>query len=142
MIFITNVGSNFTANELRFIEGISFCRSEWSCSLVWSVSRTHKNASDWSVMILGCPHSFLNFMERTLGEKNIYYNNINFVYWRHVFDCLKLFKCRSYLWLWLCIPVCNDPERQTRTDDCPNINMLIRAGSLNTCTHNHSAYTK
>ena len=32
-------------------------------------------------------------------------------YWRHFFDCLILFKSRSYLWLWLCMPVCNDPER-------------------------------
>lgn len=92
-------GSNFTANELRLLEGLSFCWSKWSCSLVWSVSRTHKNASDWSVMILGCPHSFLNFMERTLGEKNIYYNNINFVYWRHVFDCLKSVLSYEYVWL-------------------------------------------
>jgi hypothetical protein len=111
MIFITNFLSNFTANELRLLEGLSFCRRKWSCSLVWYVSRTHKHPSDWSVMILGCPYYFLSFMEQNVGDKNIYYNNINFVYWRHVFDCLKLFKCRSYLWLWLCIPVCNDPER-------------------------------
>jgi hypothetical protein len=101
----------FTANELRFLEGSNVCQSKWSCVLVWSIIRTHKHASDWSVMILGCRHSFLNFMEPNLGDTNIYYNNINYVYWRNVFYCLKLFKCRSYLWLWLCIPVCNDPER-------------------------------
>jgi len=42
MIFIANFGSNFTANELRLLEGLSFCWSKWSCSLVWSVNRTHK----------------------------------------------------------------------------------------------------
>ena len=83
MIFITNFLSNFTANELRLLEGLSFCRRKWSCSLVWYVSRTHKHPSDWSVMILGCPHYFLSFMEQNVGDKNIYYNNINVV---HIYD--------------------------------------------------------
>ena len=29
---------------------------------------------------------------------------------------------------------------QTLTYDCPNINMIIRSGSFNACTHNHSVY--
>ena len=98
----------FRINDLyhKFLEGLSVCRCKWSCGLVWSVSRRHKHRSDWSVMILGCRHSFLIFIEQNLGDTNIYYSNINFF-----FDYLKLFKCRSYLWLWLCIPVSNDPER-------------------------------
>ena len=39
---------------------------------IWCVSPTHKNAPDLSVLILGCPQSFLNFMEKIWVTKKLF----------------------------------------------------------------------
>lgn len=81
---------------------------------VWGLRRYHTGFDSWQIMnninsTYWCKSYFSSI--HGLYNINIYCNNITFAYWRHVFDCLKLFKCCSYWCLWLFIPVCNDRKR-------------------------------